>query len=511
MQDLPQDRPSHHALYSAEQMRDLDRCAIEELKIPGIQLMKRAGRSAFQLLLERWPQCAALEVFCGRGNNGGDGYILAGLAAARGIPALVWELKDAASGRGDAALARSFALGSGAELRPFTDYQPRPETEVIVDALLGTGVSGALKEPLRSAVSAINERNLPVLALDIPSGLDPDRGTVSDLAVFADITLSFIGLKAGLLTGQAADYCGEIEVDDLDLPAGLFAQVQPVAGLLNPAHFDACFGPRRATANKGEFGHLLILGGDLGYGGACLMAAEMALRSGAGRVSVITRPQHVPAILARCPEVMVHGIERPNQARVGELLAQADALVVGPGLGSSSWSLQLLYFALQQQLPTVLDADALNLLAVNPALKSELRGECILTPHPGEAARMLQTSAAEVQADRYLAAARLTADWPAVVVLKGSGSLVAAAGRQTLVCAEGNPGMATAGMGDILSGLLGGLLAQGLDSWQAAAAGVWLHARAADQAATDAGETGLLASDLVAPVRRLINELSGYD
>ncbi len=493
------------ALHTAAGSRELDRRAIEQLGIPGAHLMQRAGRAAFSALLQRWPETSHIHVCCGTGNNGGDGFVIAALAKLRGIPVSLWQVGDPAKIGGDALLAKQMAEREGVIGRSFDASELKEG--VIVDALLGTGLGGDVRPPFADAIAAINASGLPVLAVDIPSGLCGDSGSELGVAVRADLTVTFIAVKQGLLTGRGPACCGELLFDDLQLPGELLAQVAPSSRRLDLVDLNRLLPRRARDAHKGQFGHLLVVGGDHGFGGAALMAAEAAGRLGAGLVSVATRAEHLPALLARRPEVMAHAVRSGQELAL--LLARASAVVIGPGLGQSGWSEQLLAAVLASELPLVVDADALNLLAQWPALR---RDNWLLTPHPGEAARLLGSDTATVGRDRFAAARALQQRFGGAVILKGSGSLVAD-GDTVSVCPYGNPGMASGGMGDVLSGVLGGLLAQHLSVGDVARLfigdvarlGVCLHGRAADLAAAVAGERGLLATDLIPHLRRLAN------
>jgi len=489
----PDSAPSH-GLYSAAQAYALDAAAIAS-GIPSIQLMKRAGRAAFNLLLARFANPGLISVYCGGGNNGGDGYVLAALAAQRRLPVQVIQLVAPGDLKGEALQAYEFALQEGVTMRRFA-ADTQPEQGMIVDALLGIGLRGEPRPDMLAAIAQINSAGLPVLALDIPSGLNADTGAVQGDAVRAGLTLSFIGLKRGLLTGRGPAYCGEVLVDQLDLPADVFEQVPAAAERLSLPALQSLLAPRAADAHKGDFGHVMVIGGDTGYGGAALMAAEAAARSGAGLVSIATRPEHIPAILARRPEIMACGVVSGQELE--PWLARPTVLVVGPGLGRSPWSEQMLQQAVKTGLPLVLDADALNILAAGRVVRNPKgRQRWLLTPHPAEAARLLGVTTAEVQADRFAAVAELQTRYEAAVILKGAGSLVASAERPVGLVTDGNPGMATGGMGDVLSGILGALLAQGLAFGDAARLGAVLHACAADLAADEHGQRSLLAADLV--------------
>lgn len=483
-------------LYTAQETYALDAAAIAS-GIPAIQLMKRAGRAAFDVLVERFPAPEMISVYCGAGNNGGDGYVLAALAAQRLLPVQVIQLAAPDRLTGDARQAYEFAVQEGVKVLPFAQAVA-PSTGVIVDALLGIGLRGAPVDAFAAAIEQINQTALPVLALDIPSGLNADSGMVATVAVQAQVTISFIALKRGLLTGRGPAVCGELVLANLNIPAVIYDELSPDAERLSLNALLPLLAPRAADAHKGDFGHVMVIGGDTGYGGAALMAAEAAARSGAGKVSVATRPEHVAAILARRPEVMACGVVSGQELE--PLLARPTLLVVGPGLGRSPWSEQMLQQAIKSGLPLVLDADALNILAegrVVPPARQQQHSPWLLTPHPAEAARLLGITTAEVQADRFAAVRAMSARYNATVILKGAGSLVASGDGIIGIVTDGNPGMATGGMGDVLSGILGALLAQGLSVADAARLGAVVHACAADMAANDLGQRSLLATDLI--------------
>lgn len=483
-------------LYTAAESRELDRLAIEEYGLPGFELMQRAGRAAWRELARRWPEARRVAVCCGRGNNAGDGYLVAALAHERGLEVRVHELAPPEALRGDAARARQRAVDAGVPMTPGV-----PEAlgaDVVVDALLGTGIRGPLRPPFAEATRRINACGAPVLAIDVPTGVDADTGGADEDAVRAVVTVTFIGRKLGLFTGPGAALAGAVVFDDLGVPSRLYRRL-PGLPWLSYSQLPAAqrLGPRPADAYKHALGHLVVVGGDHAMGGAVLMAAEAALRAGAGMVSVLTRAVHRPAILARRPEAMV--VDADDAAARRGLLERADVLVVGPGLGRHSWGRELLDEALAEPRPAVVDADGLNAIA---ASGRSVHSQTVITPHAAEAARLLGRSVAEVQADRPAAARALVERLGAVAVLKGKGSLIAApaadgAPQLLGVCAHGNPGMASAGMGDVLSGIVGALLAQGLAPASAAVAGTCLHSFAADRAAERCGQRALLALDLV--------------
>ncbi len=465
---------------------------------PGFALMQRAAHAAWRALRKRWPDARAVSVLVGGGNNAGDGYLLAALAQRAGWNVQVLSLAAPHTLRGDAALACAEAVAAHV---PMAAWQANTALfGVLVDGLLGTGLSGAVRAPYVQVIEQINASGLPVLALDLPSGLCADTGAELGVAVRAELTVSFIGLKVGLFTGDAPDLVGRLVFDDLQADPTLLAQ-QPATAQRLAASSLPCLAARSRTAHKGRFGHLLVVGGDRGFGGAALLTAQSALHCGAGMVSLATRSEHVAAALTRQPEVMVHGVASANQL-LG-MAAKADVLVIGPGLGQEAWGRSLLSAAAQQAVGQVWDADALNLLAGSAV---RLPKDALLTPHPGEAARLLGLSIAQVQADRPAAALALAARYQAVVVLKGAGSVIAAPDGRLALCDRGHPAMAGAGFGDVLAGVIGALRAQHLAAFEAACLGVWLHARAGELCG--AAGRGLAAGALLATIGQLLEEHS---
>ena len=483
------------ALYSVAQMRELDRRAIEMHGIAAGELMARAGAAAWQVLQKRWPKARRIVIFAGAGNNAGDGYVLALKAQRAKRQVIVLNVGDAAKLSGAAAAARKHYRAAKGREEKFTGTLP-DKADVIVDALFGIGLDRPLQDRWEQAVQFINTSGKPVLALDVPSGLHADTGAILGSAVRATATVTFIGMKAGLFTGEGPACAGDVELATLKIPGKAFADMRASARLIGGS---AAQLPRRArTAHKGLFGHVLVIGGDHGMGGAVRLAAEAALRSGAGWVSVATRPAHVAGLISGLPEAMVRGMD--DAAEVVALMERATVIAIGPGLGRDDWGRILLARALDTVLPLVVDADALNLLAAHPVP----RGQWILTPHPGEAARLLQLPIEGVQRDRLQTAARIAEKYRAVAVLKGAGTVIAAENEPSAICRYGNPGMAAPGMGDALTGVIAALVAQGLPLADAARIGVQVHALAGDHAA-QVGERGLLARDLIAMLRHVVN------
>ena len=485
------------AIYSAAQVRELDDFAIQKLGIPGYTLMKRAGEASLRTLRSRWPTAHHIAIVCGGGNNGGDGYVLARFARAAGLTVSVLAAAPIDTLRGDAQRAAEDFLAGGGQVQGFSAASLE-QSEVIVDALLGLGARSPLRREALEVIDAMNTARRPVFALDLPSGLCADTGMPLGGAVRAEATLTFVGLKTGLFVGDGPEYTGTLQFDDLEVtppPAPEFAP-----RLLRASEDDIAraLPRRRRASHKGSFGHVLVVGGGPGMPGAVRLAGESALRVGAGLVTVAVAPENVAAISAGCPELIVVGLDVPQ---FGELLERADVVAIGPGLGRSAWAWEVLGVTVTAGKPLVVDADALNILAEDQSLRA---GNWILTPHPGEAARLLGIDTAAVQADRLGALGRLCRKYAGTVVLKGAGTLVGREGDTPQLCERGNPGMASAGMGDVLTGVIAGILAQHGNLHDAARIGVLVHALAGDAAARS-GERGLMARDVIGELRTWVN------
>ncbi|MEL7449383.1 MAG: NAD(P)H-hydrate dehydratase [Pseudomonadota bacterium] len=495
MRQLPQN------VYSAANVREMDRLAIEDHGVPGYTLMCRAGDAAWRLLRARWPAARHVLVLCGAGNNAGDGYVIARLALADGYRATTVPLLDPSTLKGDARKAWQDFTDAGGRL---TEWQSPlcDDADVIVDAVLGTGLDRALAGPLLAAVTAVNAASTPVLAMDIPTGLHADTGMALGEAVRADATITFVGLKAGLFSGEAWNHVGSLFCDDLGVSELVGDSLPPVFRRIDTSLVRSLLPPRSRTLHKGRAGHVLVVGGGVGMPGAVRLAAEACLRSGAGLVTVATSPESLALALSGRPEVM--GIAVRSGEDLAPLIARADVIAIGPGLGQSAWARELLDTVLAAGLPVVADADALNLLA-GSGVK---RDDWALTPHPGEAGRLLGTDTGTVQGNRLAALDELVARYGGTVVLKGAGTLVGNDGDVPYLCDRGNPGMAAPGMGDLLTGVIAGIAAQTLngsgDLAAACRAGVLVHAAAGDSAAAR-GERGLIATDLLPFILNQVN------
>ncbi|MSR00072.1 MAG: NAD(P)H-hydrate dehydratase [Gammaproteobacteria bacterium] len=497
------------ALYSLNQIRSFEAQRIAE-GVSADFLMQSAALAALRTLQVHWPMAKRIVILCGPGNNAGDGYLLACFAVSAGLSVQVLAANDPTHLQAEAARAWQRCLGAGVTVEVIPaeadlnslGVQFLAHADVIVDALLGIGLNAPLRPRMAEIVMAINAAQRPVLALDVPTGVCADTGLVSDVAVRAAVTLTFIALKKGLWLNAAPDYVGVIELADLGMPIPQIFYT-PELERIDAALVKSCLKPRQRTSHKGQAGRVLIVGGGIGMAGAALLAGEACLRVGAGLVSVITAPESAAAIVAARPELMVYGSN--DASELADFASQCDVLAIGPGLGQSTWGQQMFAAALATQKPLVLDADALNILAAGTY--PIVRREFILTPHPGEAATLLGCDSAQIQSDRILALQKLLKRYGGIIVLKGSGTLVGrclvssndleacAAFSVPSICDRGNPGMAVPGSGDVLTGAIAGLWAQLRDPWLAARVGVWVHAAAGDVLAPH-GERGVMAREL---------------
>jgi NAD(P)H-hydrate epimerase len=520
MQELPD------KLYRVASIVQLEQIAIEKFDIPAYDLMKRAAQAVFDTINSRYPQCKKILVLCGAGNNAGDGYVVARLARQHGYDVQVISLIDPENLSG-AALSAYNDWSSTGGVTQIIDSSPDVSVlgnpDIIVDALLGTGLKRQLSEHWGRWIKAVNNSAVTIVSVDVPSGLFVDTGNIADEAIHADLTVCFIGLKQGMFTAQANDYCGEIIFSDLDLPREVFSMVKHDARLLKS--FDGSRLPaRKPSSHKGRFGHVLIVGGNEGMPGAVILAARAALRTGAGLVTIITIPQHLSAISDAVPEAMIKACSvRPDDSfmTIESLFEQAFVkdvthIAIGMGLGRDEWAKTVMKHCIDLKAPAVYDADALNLLAENEQLISKISSETlVITPHPGEAASLLSAgsrpadgalSAADIQNDRFKAISNLYELFELdnlVVVLKGAGTLIFN-GDETRLCKLGNAAMSAPGMGDVLSGIIIALQAQSIAFDESAELGVCLHASAA-QNISGQKTRGLLASDVIEELSAVLN------
>jgi NAD(P)H-hydrate epimerase len=497
---------------TAAEMRALDRATIEQ-GTPGRVLMERAGAGATRVLRERLRRPRApVVVVCGRGNNGGDGFVVARHLKRAHVPVEVWLAARPEDVRGDAALMLERWRKGRGTIRDLTApgavdalSARLARAAVVVDALFGTGLNAPVDGLPAAVIAAINSCGAPVLAIDIASGLSADTGAPLGVAVRATVTATFGYPKVGQLVYPGVDHTGLLAVVDIGIPPSALAAVGPHAALLEGHEVGGLLPPRPRDAHKGTFGHVLVIAGSRGKTGAALLAAEGAARAGAGLTTLAVAAALQPGLEARVREAMTEALPEDGDGHpalgdgstLERLLEGRAAVVCGPGLGLRDGTRALVAQIVRRvAVPLVLDADGLNAVAGTTLLR-ERRGPTVLTPHPGEMARLLGGDTARVQADRLGAARGLAERERAVVVLKGARTIVAGPDGSLAISPTGNPGMATGGMGDVLAGIVGGLLAQGLAPRDAAALAVFAHGAAGDAVAGRRGEVGLLAGDIL--------------
>ncbi|MDN8601482.1 bifunctional ADP-dependent NAD(P)H-hydrate dehydratase/NAD(P)H-hydrate epimerase [Citrobacter sp. S2-9] len=485
-----------HSIWPADDIKRVEREAADAFGLTLYELMLRVGEAAFQVTRSAYPEARHWLVLCGHGNNGGDGYVLARLAKAAGMNVTLLAQESDKPLPDEAAQARESWLNAGGVTHAPDIVWPAG-IDVIIDALSGTGLTQAPRQSLAALIEHANAHPAPVVAVDIPSGLLAQTGATPGAVINAAHTVTFIALKPGLLTGKARDVTGHLHFDALGLDSWLARQERQIQRV-DASQLRCWLTPRRPTSHKGDHGRLVIIGGDYGTAGAIRLAGEAALRTGAGLVRVLTRGENIAPLLTARPELMVH--ELTSQS-LEESLAWADVVVIGPGLGQQEWGKKALQKVENFRKPMLWDADALNLLAINP----DKRHNRVITPHPGEAARLLGCSVAEIESDRLLSARRLVKRYGGVVVLKGAGTVVDAESAVPAIIDAGNAGMASGGMGDVLSGIIGALLGQKLTPYDAACAGCVAHGAAADVLAARFGTRGMLASDLFSTLQRIVN------
>jgi len=494
-------------LYTSQETKKLDSLAIRSQKVPAFTLMQKASEFSFNVLLNNWPNTKKVFVFCGKGNNAGDGYLISHLAKEMGLESFIIQASPSNKISGASRKAFKLALESKVKRISIAAFKKKSlKDSVIVDALLGIGIKGNVRSNVSKLILEINKKstNIPVLSVDIPSGICSNTGINLGVHIQADVTATFVGRKRGCFTSTGRTASGNVVFDDLGISSLLKSQIKTNCYLLDTEKSLLKLKNRKGDAHKGDFGHVLVIGGDKGFGGAAILASKAAVFSGAGLVSLATRSIHVEAALSSCPELMVNGIESGQD--VEEILAKSTVVVLGPGLGQSAWSEQMLQRtfmeAKKRNLPVVLDADGLNLLT-KLKLKSGIPRKMVITPHPGEAARLVNKEVNKIQEDRFKSVTALEKKFGSVSVLKGSGSLVCYKrnGKQRIgVCEAGNPGMAKGGMGDVLAGLIGSFLSQGLSLVEATEVAVDLHSKSADIASLELGMT-ITPTDVIRNIR----------
>jgi hydroxyethylthiazole kinase-like uncharacterized protein yjeF len=485
-------------LYQAPALYALDKMAVELDGLSEIELMQRAGTRVWQVIKARWgSHLDTITVFVGRGNNGGDGFVVALQASAAGLSVQLISHGDLAGQPSTAAQFRQQWLQAGGSIEIWQHQVIRGQ--VIVDGLLGIGLSRPLDEGYISLINTINQNAAHTVTIDIPSGLSTDTGIAQPVAVIANVTITFFARKTGQYLADGPDICGDIIVDELGISAGTLSKVLPALEVIDENYILLPI-KRLRNSHKGLFGHVLVIGGDKGMSGAALLAAQTALRAGAGVVSVLVHPDCVHQLSTK-PELMVK-----SWREIDRCLDSATVIVVGPGLGQGVEATNCLNKLTGLNIPMVVDASALTATFLDSLSSSQI----VITPHPGEAAKLLATSTSEVQRDRLDASQLLVDRFPVVSVLKGSGSLIHQSGTMPAINVRGHPGMATAGMGDVLAGLIAGFIAQGLPLFDATKTGVLIHALCAENYLYDNDEISLIATDIIDRLPKVIKQLRQY-
>ncbi len=503
-------------IVSARQMQELDRATIKDFGIPGAVLMENAGRGTYEKIVEGAPDAAAqrIAVLCGRGNNGGDGFVIARFFHNDGARVTVFLFADPGKVAGDALTNLVSFKEAGGRLIQITDeaqwLQSAPDIQqaaIIIDALLGTGLSTEVRGLYRSAIESINAMSgAMVVAVDIPSGLDATTGAVLGVAVKAQLTCTFGLAKKGLVIHPGVQYAGRLEIIDIGIPPELVESSVINEYLLDEAMLAGIVPVRKPDSHKGAYGHGFIIAGSPGKTGAAALCAQAAMRAGAGLVTVGVPASLNPILEAKLSEPMTEPLPEESGgflgplslSRITELLQGKSVVAIGPGMGAHTQASVLMNWIIEAAaVPLVIDADGLNILAHNVGALNRLKIPAVLTPHPGEMARLTGLPTQAVQADRIGCARKFAQQYKVIVALKGSRTIIAAPDGSVYVNPTGNPGMASGGMGDALTGLITGLIAQGIDSLKATLLAVYVHGMIGDDIARERAPLGILATDII--------------
>ncbi len=495
-------------IVSAEQMKQIDRLTQEIYGVPGLILMERAALAMLEVMKSQFGELAGKQVFifCGKGNNGGDGLALARLLRENEAKVTVVPAVDSNLLQGLAHDNLVMVEKFGIRLLEWTNFDVTElnNADILIDALLGIGASGAPSETMAEIIKAINQVNKPVLAVDIPSGINVETGQINEIAVKATVTVTFGLPKPGLICYPGAEYAGNLIVKEIGFPKHLLESDEITTNLLTASDVRCLIPERSQNAHKGSNGHVLVIGGSQGMTGALVLASLGALRAGCGLVTAGLRvdlpfPEKPAEILVSLWPDLIHQWDK------------FDCIVFGPGLSKMEDGESFLYDMLDKvKAPVLVDADGLNILAGNKKIFKSLKQPLLLTPHPGEMSRLTGLTVSEIQADRIGIARRFAAEWGVQVVLKGARTVIADPNGNIYLNPTGNPGMATGGTGDILAGIIGGLIAQGLTIEAAVKAGTYLHGLAGDLAAAKNGIIGLIAGDLLKEIPAAIKKVSTH-
>ena len=512
-------------LVTSSEMQNMDRQAIESFGLPGMVLMENAGRGATHFLLEQFNglENKRIGIVAGRGNNGGDGFVMARYLSQKGIRVTVYLLSQSTKVSGDA--ATNLALLAPLDVpviempdqKSFSAHKTAMlHHDIWIDAILGTGLKSNVKGFFKKVIDFINNSNKPVFAVDIPSGLNSDTGQPCGTCIRAHATATFAFAKTGHILFPGAEYTGNLEIVDIGIPGHIADNVKPLQYLLTPDLIRTLLKPRSPDAHKGDTGHLLVIAGSPGKTGAAAMTAISAMRAGAGLVTLgipaslnnILEVQVIEAMTHPLPESQDGILNESSFNTIMDLLPDKKCLTIGPGLGTAIETKTLVHRIIQESTkPIVIDADGLNSLIGHTEILKNLNVPVILTPHPGEMARLLNTTAGDVQKDRILCSRNFAKKFNTHVVLKGAGTVIAHPDGRVFINPTGNPGMASGGMGDVLTGIIAGFITQGYSHESAAHAGVYLHGAAADLLKVKSGPFGFLATEVMNAIPEQIKKL----
>ncbi len=516
-------------LVSATQMQNMDKQTIETFGIPGLVLMENAGRGAVDFLLKTYPELKSkkVAVLAGRGNNGGDGFVIARYLFEKGIDVKVFLLSFTSKVTGDAKtnldLFQKLCDASGKDLIieiPDQETFLKHKTAVMhhdlfVDAVLGTGLNSDVRGFFKDTIELMNASPAPVFSVDIPSGLNSDTGRPMGIAVKADATSTFALAKAGHVLYPGNTYTGDLEIIDIGIPAHITAQENLGLSLLEKKDISPNFTPRNFNAHKGSFGHLLVIAGSSGKTGAAALCSNSAMRCGTGLVTLGIAKSLNKCIEPMVIEPMTYPLPEKKKGCLSDncfediikLMKEKQALALGPGLGTYKGTVKLVKKLVETSpIPMIIDADAINCIAKAPDILNSKLVPAVLTPHPGEMARLCNCSTSEVQADRIATASGFAKTHDTIIVLKGAQTIIALPDGRTFICPTGNPGMASGGMGDVLTGMIAGFCAQGFSLENACLSGVYIHGLCADLLARELGAFGFVASDLIKTLPTAIHQ-----
>jgi hydroxyethylthiazole kinase-like uncharacterized protein yjeF len=508
---------------NASEMAQIDRTTIEDVKIPGVVLMENAGRGVVEEI-ERFLGDVVdkqIVIFCGRGNNGGDGYVIARHLCNRGANVAVFLAGEKGKIKGDALINLKILENMEIEVREIASLEQIlsfPHIDLVVDALLGTGITGPVVGFFGELIDFMNNLGAPIISVDLPSGMETDTGAVHGACIKADVTVTMAHLKTGLLFSPARDLAGEVVVVDISVPPEVSDRLNGRRYLLEPEDIQVRLPKRRLDAHKTNCGTVVVFAGSVGMTGAATLTAISSLQVGVG-LTKLGIPASLNQILEqKLTEVMTVPLAETNEQsislkakdQIAELLDWADVLAVGPGLSTNPETVDFVRWLLTTvNKPMVLDADGLNALAGSPEIIQNYPGDLIITPHPGELARLISSSISDILKDRMNVIRKLAQQWGKVIVLKGGPTIIAAPNGDLFINSTGNPGMATGGSGDVLTGMIAGLLAQKLLALDAALVGVYLHGLAGDLAAEDLSEMGMIAGDICYYLPAAIKQVMG--